>query len=288
MPDARDYELFKTAEEPPSPDDGRRSRGVWIAAALLIVAIGAAAYVVFGGRGTSPVATDAPTAGTAHPPSRSSQPLGGEADAIDLPPLPETDALVRELVKTISSHPSVAAWLATDNLIRNFTVVVANIAEGRTPARHLTVLRPPAGFRVIERGEELHIDPRSYERYNSLAVAAASIDPAGSAKLYATLKPRIEEAYRELGVPDTPFDRTLERAIVTLLNTPVLDDPPRVEPRGIGYGFAAPGLERLTEAQKQLLRTGPRNMRAIQSSLRNIALALGIPAERLPEAPISD
>ena len=34
--------------------------------------------------------------------------------------------------------------------------------------------------------------------------------------------------------------------------------------------------------QKQLLRMGPTNARRIQASLRRIALALGIPAGRLP------
>jgi hypothetical protein len=145
------------------------------------------------------------------------------------------------------------------------------------------VLRPSAGFHVVERGGDVYIDPRSYERYDGLAAAAASIDPAGAARLYATLKPRIEEAYRDLGMPDTPFDRTLEQAIVLLLETPIVDDPVRAAPQGgLGYGFAAPNFEALPAAQKQLLRMGPRNVRTIQSSLRAIALALGIPAERLP------
>jgi hypothetical protein len=76
----------------------------------------------------------------------------------------------------------------------------------------------------------------------------------------------------------------LERAIVMLLRTPVLagTERLRVEPRGIGYGFANPAIEELPAAQKQLLRTGPRNVAAIQSSLRDLALALGIPAGRLP------
>jgi hypothetical protein len=52
--------------------------------------------------------------------------------------------------------------------------------------------------------------------------------------------------------------------------------------RGIGYAYADPGLESLTAAQKQLLRMGPRNAHTVQSSLRAIAIALGIPAERLP------
>ena len=110
----------------------------------------------------------------------------------------------------------------------------------------------------------------------------ASIDAAGVARLYATLKPRIEEAHRDLGNPDTPFDRTLERAIVSLLSTPASDGAARLEPQGIGFAYVDPALEGLTAAQKHLLRTGPRNVRIIQSSLRQIALALGIPPERLP------
>ena len=54
-----------------------------------------------------------------------------------MPPLGESDPVVRLLVQSISTHPRVLAWLATDGLIRNFTVVVGNIADGRTPARHL-------------------------------------------------------------------------------------------------------------------------------------------------------
>jgi len=44
-----------------------------------------------------------------------------------------------------------------------------------------------------------------------------------------TLKPRIEEAHRDLGYPDTSFDRTLEQAIVSLLRTPVPDAAARLD-----------------------------------------------------------
>src|SRR6266542_2019818 len=276
MPNILDYELEKTPDEPPPP---RRSAGWWVLAALLIAAAAIAAFIVFGHRPSAPV----PAAERAPAPKPAIRPLGGDAASIALPPLDETDALVRELVKKISSHPRVAAWLATDGLIRSFTTAVTNVAEGKTPARQLPTLRPSSGFRVLERGGDLIIDPRSYERYDSLAAAAASMDADGSARLYATLKPRIEEAARERGV--SPFDRTFERTIVLLLSTPVVDGPIRVEPRGIGYGFADPKLEALTGGQEQLLRMGPRNLRVVQTSLRAIALALGIPAERLPAPP---
>ena len=199
-----------------------------------------------------------------------------------MPPLNETDALVRELVNKVSSHPRVAAWLATDDLIRSFTIGVANVAQGQSAARQLTMLRPSSTFAVVKHGNDLAIDPRSYRRYDTLAAAAASIDAAGIARVYATLKPRIDEAARELG--DASFDATLERAIVQLLKTPIVDDLILVQTKGIGYAFVDPRLEGLTGAQKHLLRTGPQNARTIQDSLRAIALALGIPEERLPKS----
>ncbi len=68
-----------------------------------------------------------------------------------------------------------------------------------------------------------------------------------------------------------------------LIGTPIPNDPIAVVPKGIGYAFADSRLENLTAAQKQLLRMGPENARTIQRSLREIALALGIPPERLPD-----
>lgn len=274
MPDVSDYELFKTGDEPPRT---RRSVGLWVAVAVVLAAALVTLLVlVWQRRATSVPATAART----EAPARPARPLGGEAEPIAVPPLNETDALVRELVKKVSSNPRIAAWLATDDLIRDFTIGVANVAQGESAARQLRVLRPPSNFAVIQRGNDLAIDPKSYKRYDGIAAAVASVDPQGIARVYATLKPRIEEAARELG--DASFDRTLERAIVQLLSTPAVDDPILVQTKGVGYAFVDQKLETLTAAQKHLLRTGPQNARTIKTSLREIALALGIPPERLP------
>jgi hypothetical protein len=174
------------------------------------------------------------------------------------------------------------AWLPTNGLIRNFTVVVTNIAEGPTPAKQLKVLKPAAPFRITSSRDGTTIaDPRSYDRYTKIADAVASVDPAAAARLYATLKPRIEDAQRDLGSAES-FDRTLERAIIVLLSTPSTDGSERLKPKGIGYGYADDRFESLTPAQKQLLRMGPRNARVIKSRLREIAVALGIPPSHLP------
>ena len=209
----RDYDLLRPSSpgEPEGPEPSGAKTGIWIAAALLVVAGAATIYIVYGRKSS-------PGAATAVKPAQATEqairPLGSDADQIALPPLNDTDPIVRELVRKVTSHPAALAWLATNGLIRNFTVVVANIVEGVTPARHLRAVKPTAAFQVIERNGQLFIDSKSYERYDGIAAAAASLDPAGTSRLYATLKPRIEDAYAELGVQPPSFDRTLERAIV--------------------------------------------------------------------------
>ena len=279
--DLADKDLLRT---PHAPDDRNSPPQLtkWIVVAAFVVAAAIATYIAVINR--RPAAPQAPTSRNATGSGQTDRPLGGEAAAINLPPLDQTDQLVRDLVNQLSSHPSVVAWLMSDRLIRNFAVVVSNTAEGPTPAVHLRPLRPTGSFKVTERGGRLVIDSRSYDRYNAVAAAAASIDPAGASKVYATLKPRIEDAYRDLGT-GTTFDRALEQAIVALLKTPVVADPIIVRPEGgVGYAFVDPALENLTPAQKHLLRTGSANVRTIQAWLRSVALALGIPAERLPKA----
>jgi hypothetical protein len=281
MDDLPDFDLRRTPTEPPAEDRPRdRPVGLWIAIGVVAVVIGAASYYAFLWKPRPAPAVS----GTATAPARVSEPLpalGGKPDATTIPPLDASDSVVRTLVQALSESAAVMAWLPTNGLIRNFTVVVSNIADGATPAKQLRVLKPSAPFRVVDRGGTF-ADPRSYDRYNRIADAVTSIDPAGAAKLYATLKPRIEEAHRDLGASSESFDRSLERAIVALLDTPNLDSPPRLRPKGIGYGYADDRLEDLTAAQKQLLRMGPRNVRLIKARLREIALALGIPASHLP------
>jgi hypothetical protein len=266
-----------------APDDGlfepasaRRSRAPWvIVAVVLIAAVAVGAYLVFKPRAVEQTMAPAPAA----EPARAAEPvkpLGGVASSIALPPLDESDTVVADLVRNLSSHPRVLAWLATRGLVRNFAAVVVNIAEGNAPTILLRPLRPTSGFLVLERNGDVIIDAKGYQRYKSLADAVASIDAKASADLYATVKPRLEEAHRDLGELNTSFDRTLERAIVLLLETPVPDGPVRVEPHGIGYEFADPKLEALAPAQKQLLRMGPENARVVQAKLREIALALGM------------
>jgi hypothetical protein len=273
-----DYE-FRPSSELPPPRRPNFAK-LWIVAVVLLAAAGIAVYFFNTTRTVPDAATSAPKPADTGANPRAA--LGSDPMAVTLPPLEQSDEIVRKLVSALSSNPSVAAWLATDGLVRNFTVVVSNIAEDDRPAVHVARVRPAGRFQVLERDGNMTIDPRSYERYTPLASAVSALDAQGSARLYATLKPLIEQAHRDLGYGNTPFDATLERAIVKLLATPTVREPIRVVPKGIVYGFEDPRIEGLTPAQKHLLRFGPANAEVVKQALRNIAAALGIPKERLP------
>lgn len=275
MFDLNDLELERSGEAPVTPPPPPSTNyAVWASAIVAAIAVaGGVWYFMSQRRPSSPAAVVVPAAPQAAVPERPETPLVKAAD-IELPPLPDTDPIVRELVTRLSSHPTIAAWLATKGLIANFTVVTLTIAEGRTPVRFLRPIAPRGPFRTRSAGAELFVDPRSYERYNFHADAIAALDPVGTASLYLTLKPRITEAYAELGFPDADFDRVLERAIGVLLKTPALDEPVALYPKGVTYAYSDPRLESLSPPQKQLLRLGPRNSQAIRAKLEEIAALL--------------
>ena len=276
-----DFRFGAAAEPPPDEEPPQRSRApLWAAAALLLVA--AVSGVVYLLRpAPAPAAADAVSQATAAPQTEGRTPLGPEVEPIELPPLVLTDPLVRELLGKLSSSPTLAVWLATDGLIRAFAVSVENVADGVSPARHVRALAPRSPFQTQSEGGTITIDARAYARYDGIANAAASMDAAGLARVYSMLKPRIAEAYRELGHPEGELDVALERAIVHLLQTPVVEEPVVLRPRVLSFRYDRDDLEALSPAQKQLLRMGPRNVRLIQDQFRAVARELGIPAARL-------
>jgi hypothetical protein len=279
MADLDDLELDRPRMETEPPPPHRRWPA-FVALAALVILAGAGWYFWLrqGRQDTTPQATD-----TAVQPQTSTVRLPPEpGENIDLPPLDESDAIVRELVSRLSSHPRVAAWLTTDHLIRDFAAIVVNISQGQTPTPHLTHVMPGGAFQAQTEGSRIRIDPRSYSRYDGYAQAIAGLDAQGAARLYATLKPRIEEAYQALGAPDGSFDRTMEKAIIRLLETPIVEGDIPLSSTTVAYSFADPALEGLAPAQRQFLRMGPANMRAVRAKLVEIARFLGIPPESLP------
>ena len=294
MPDPSEFNLDKT-QAPPTGAAQSRVPVPWVIGAVVVIAVGLAIWFFLPDR-PAPESEAGPPPITAAPPAPPAGPIGvcqatdtstsavtdTAAEPIALPPLDGSDALVGMLAGTLSSNPRVAAWLATDDLIRHFTAVIENIVSGASPATHLAPLAPDGPFMVTGEGDALLLDPQSYRRYTPIAVAVQSVDVQAAAQLCGTLKPRLDEAFAELGGSES-FETALEQAIVSLLQTPALSGDIRLVPNDNTYAFRDAALESLTPAQKHLARMGAENTRVIQNKLRQLALAIGIPGDRLPQ-----
>ena len=261
-----------------SGPSGDRPSGMTVAAVVAILFIGIAVYWFFG-RGTDEEPPPAVVTDTLPEPSPPA-PVEPPPAPVELPELNASDALVRDLVAALSAHPDLAAWLVSDDFVRRFVVVVDNIAEGRNPSQHVMFMKPDTGFSVTGGDASATINPRSYRRYDMHAQIVDSFYTQGTAELYLTLEPLMDEAYVELGYPDRRFRDTLARAITHLLDTPVVDEPPAVAGRAPFYEHLDGSLEALTPVQKQFIGMGPDNMRTVQAKLLAISRAIGISADR--------
>jgi len=205
-----------------------------------------------------------------------------ESESFTLPILNESDSVIRELAKRLSAAPELTVWLTGKEFIRTFVASVDNIATGTNPAVHLKSLRPSKRLLTNSNQGQLTLDPKSYSRYDSLADTISSLDAQGCVKIYNRLMSLITEAYRELGYPNADFNNTLEDAMRTLLETPIVEGQIDLVQRGIYKEFVDENLQSLLAVQKQLLAMGPYNVRSIQKKILELADALGIPASELP------
>jgi hypothetical protein len=193
-----------------------------------------------------------------------------------VPGLDESDEFVRALVRQLSSHPALVSWLASEQLVRACTVVVDKVAIGSSPARELRAVGPTSPFLVSGAPGALHIDPKSYSRYDTFANVIDSIDTEGAARAYRRLRPLFQRAFDELGYTNITFDDRLALALGRLIDTPVPEGEVALLGTSVMFQFADPDLEELAPAQKHLLRMGPRNMRLVQHKIREFARAAGL------------
>ena len=238
-----------------------------IAASIVLLVAGGAWWMT---RRTEAPANDSPRAVTATdaPIDRTAEP------PVVLPPLDEMDAFLRPLLAALSSRPELARWLATDDLVRQLAAAIAQASAGGSPARDFKVLAPQTPLTTAGSPRQRTIDPASYRRYDGLVGTVTSVDASAAARIYRTIRPRLNEAYQGMGNPDRDVDNAVRNALDILLDTPIVKNPIRVVEDGATWAYADPELESLTPTQKQLLRMGPAHTEALLAWLRALRNAL--------------
>jgi len=189
-----------------------------------------------------------------------------------LPTLNESDAVVVAKMDEYLSD-SVMSLMVTDDVIRRGVVFVDNLAKGKVAKKHTPVVQPEETFSVSE-GDILTINPNSYERYTPYVKIFTSMSAAQAVRMYEEYKPLINNAYSEIGYGDDEFNQTLTDAIDLLLDTPEPEGDLPLLRDSVTYQYAFSEWEQLPDAQKQLLRMGPENMKKVKAALRNIKAQL--------------
>lgn len=191
--------------------------------------------------------------------------------ARELPPLTESTG---EIVERLRAEDQVVEPLQSQQLIRDAVVFVDNIRNGVIVKEAAVVQGPKAQFRVLEQDGKIYIDPRSYDRYNTLVDWFVSLDTEVLVRLLEDYQPLVKQALSEIGYPDTAPETVLVEAIDVLMQTPSVGTVIELSDESVMYRYADPALEALPDAQKQMLRLGPDNMRRVKLKLENLRNAL--------------
>ncbi len=252
-----------------SPQEPRRHAAVMV----VLVAAAAVAAGLLWWRGRQPAPLPAtPVA----PPAAPALP---EIDAGEPPPPAppaniDAATALRRAAGGLSRRAEWARWLDEAQLISRLAAAARRVAEGENPRPLLLFLAPDGPFTVVSRGDERFAAPRTYARYDLVTGILTAIDPVRAARVYGRLAPYFEAAYREIARPGERFTPVLHQAVRELLATPVPVEAPELNASGSTFFYADPALERLAPPQKQLLRMGPENARALHRWLAAFDRAL--------------
>ena len=193
-------------------------------------------------------------------------------EPVEPEPLDTSDPAVKaSLIESSSADEEIVnRMLVNEGLIQRFVVSVTNLANDEMAPNHQLLTPPEQNFRVYSQAGKQWIDAASYKRYTPYVDMLESFDNEALLNIYGIYKDDIQAKFAEIGDPDQDFNSVLLDAIDQLLDTPEVPVPVEVYTDSVAYKYADDRLESLNEPQKQLLRTGPDNMRRIKAKLREL------------------
>ena len=200
-----------------------------------------------------------------------------------LPLLGESDELYRKRWAELWSDNGIASWVGTEQPVRKTAVVLDNFSQGKIVRNLLGVFKLELPFMVKlvmpASGEEGSVDiylldPDSYRRYSPFVTSFTAVDTNRLVGFYLRFRPLFQQAYLELGYPEGDIDRAFRSTLLRIQAVPVQDGAVHLVRPKVMYQFQDQELEQRSALDKQLLRMGPENMRALQQKAKELEVAL--------------
>ncbi|KGE05054.1 DUF3014 domain-containing protein [Pseudohaliea rubra] len=234
-------------------------------------------------RVAEPVAPDIPE----RPVPAEPEPATGEADDEPAPEpeppaepeepplsLDNSDPVVRDALAPYAARGLPAQLLGHSNLLERGVAAMDAVRRGVVPTKVFNLPKPRGDFRVHEVDGRTVIDPMSYRRYDGVvdAIVATPVEPLATA--FQDYRSLLETAYGALGYAPNKVDNALVAALDRIIALPVPEGDIEVMKVEAIYAYVDEDLEGLKPLDKQLLRTGPDNLRRLQDHARELRRAL--------------
>jgi hypothetical protein len=189
--------------------------------------------------------------------------------------LEDSDDSFRNSVEDVSEK--LTDWFDFKHIIRKYLVIMNDISQNQIIYKHRKFLKLPKEIVVKKDSHGLYLAKESYDRFNRLADAIASIDTQKGIDLYMTFKPLFEQVFEEFGYPEEyNLEDIFLKAAASVLNAPRQKGRIAVVRHSLRYKFADKNLEALNDVEKLMLRMGPENTKKIQEKLRQLASEIAV------------
>lgn len=232
-----------------------------------------------------PVATPEPSVPT-HPPT----PVPAIPTAEPLPPLNESDAVVKDEM-AVKGLADLVVFLTPDEVIRKTVRAVYSLSKGNVVQQYRPVTGPDSSFSAVPTGDTVTIEnPREKgemtetavyrlsaqngERYQIYINLLRSVDKQQVAALYSRYYPLLQQAYQELGEGPAEFHTVVLQALDSLLASPQPTEEPLLVRTSVQYQYLKPEYQALPATQKLVLRMGNMNRRVLLEELRGLREAI--------------
>jgi hypothetical protein len=196
------------------------------------------------------------------------------ARTLPLPPLDESDPEVLGGLTELFGQDAVMRHLVTERLVRNIVVTIDNMPRQQLALNQRPLQPTPGDFVTAGEEDAVVLAPENFARYEPFLALVSNLDAKTLVSFYRGLEPLFQQAYEELGHPDSSFTARLNEVIEHLLQTPTPRGEIALVQPSVLYKYEDERLEKLSAGQKLMVRMGVDNATVLKGKLREIQAEL--------------